>query len=72
MNNKNFVFAVLLILTFTLNIQGQTNFSDNPLEAKFITEDVERFWEAFDRLDTSNVNPFNEYIEKGSLGIIGF
>lgn len=72
MNNKNLVLPSLLILFFTLNIQAQTNFSSDPLEAKFITEDVQRFWECFDKMDSSSANPFNEYVEKGSPGVKGF
>ena len=70
---KGYVVTVLLIvLLFSTNNFTQSNFSNNPLEAKFITEDVDRFWIAFDQMDTSKVNPFNEYIEKGSLGVRGF
>jgi uncharacterized protein YjaZ len=65
--------AVLLALFISLNTQGQTNFSNDPLEAKFITEDVDRFWQCFDKMDTTtSENPFNEYVEKGSLGVKGF
>jgi len=72
MTANNLILPVLLILSFALNIRAQTNFSSNPLEAKFITEDVQRFWECFDKIDSSSTNPFNEYVEKGSPGVKGF
>ena len=69
---KILIPSTLLILFFSLNIQAQINFSNDPLEAKFITEDVQRFWECFDKLDSSSTNPFNEYVEKGWPGVKGF
>ena len=72
MATKNLTTSALLLLFISLNIQAQTNFSSDPLEAKFITKDVQRFWECFDRMDTSSTNPFNEYVDKGSLGVKGF
>jgi len=70
---KGFLFTVfLLVLLFSTNNFTQSDFSNSPLEAKFITEDVDRFWIAFDQMETSKANPFNEYIEKGSLGVKGF
>ena len=72
MKNKNLVVTSFFVWFLTLNILGQTNFSSDPLEAKFITEDVERFWQCFDRMDSSSANPFNDYVKNGSLGVKGF
>jgi len=52
--------------------QVNSDFSEDPLEAKFVTTDVDRFWEAFEKIDSSTENPFEAYIENGSLGVKGF
>ena len=61
-----------IILTFifgTLTVaNGQEKFAENPLEAKFITEDFERFWEAFDEMDKTSANPFEDYLKNASEG----
>ncbi len=51
--------------------QDQSDFSDSPLNAKFVTEDVGRFYQALEKLDTEE-NPFVEYISGGSKGLQGF
>ena len=72
MNKRNSALTFLFIIVIALSIRAQTNFTGDPLQAKFITEDVERFWKCFDKMDTSVTNPFNEYVEKGSPGVKGF
>lgn len=64
---KNF----LLTLTFLFGIivaNGQEKFAKNPLDAKFITEDYERFWQAFDEMENSSKNPFEDYLKNASDG----
>ena len=48
----------------TLGLKAQENFSKNPLEAQFVTEDVDRFWQAFDEMEKTGENTFEVYIEK--------
>ncbi|WP_281233452.1 DUF2268 domain-containing putative Zn-dependent protease [Flavobacterium gelatinilyticum] len=62
----------ILLLVFSTFIFGQSNFSDNPLDAVFETRDSKNFWEAFDKMDKSKQNPFIEYMQKGSQGVKGF
>ncbi len=62
------IFACLI----TLNAFAQTNYSDDPLDAQFVTTDVDRFWAAYDQLDDSDANPFEAYLEEGSPGLKGF
>jgi predicted Zn-dependent protease DUF2268 len=50
---------------------GQDSFEADPLKAEFITSDIPNFWEAFDRID-SEANPFQEYLDKGSIGLNDF
>jgi hypothetical protein len=59
-------------LALSTSIFSQSNYSTDPLNAQFVTEDVDRFWEAFAKLDNSKENPFKEYIEKGTPGLKGF
>lgn len=51
--------------------QNQT-FPNDPQDAKFITNDVDNFWKAFDSLEYSKENPFEEYIKNGTIGLQGF
>jgi hypothetical protein len=67
----NLVLITLFTISFNFSF-GQSNFSDNPLDAVFETKDSKNFWEAFDKMDKSKQNPFIEYMEKGSPGIKGF
>ncbi|WP_273566116.1 hypothetical protein [Maribacter halichondriae] len=52
--------------------QGNPDFSSDPLEAKFITDDVQHFWNAFEKVGSDSVNPFKAYIDQGTLGLKGF
>ena len=61
----------LLTLTFLFGIivvNGQEKFAENPLDAKFITEDYKRFWQAFDEMENSSDNPFENYLKNASDG----
>lgn len=64
----------LLILIATVNAKSQTSFSSSPDSSIFQTQDINRFWKAFDLFteDTSR-NPFDtDYIHPGSAGVKGF
>ncbi|MFV7236023.1 DUF2268 domain-containing putative Zn-dependent protease [Flavobacterium sp. ZB4R12] len=67
----NLVFTASFLLFCNIAF-GQNNFSENPLDAVFEKNDSKNFWEAFDKMDKSKQNPFNEYLQKGSLGVKGF
>ena len=67
----NLIFTTLFIV-FSNFLFGQSNFSDNPLDAVFETKDSKNFWEAFDKMEQSKQNPFIEYMQKGSPGVKGF
>ena len=47
---------------------SQESFTENPLDSQFITEDYERFWQAFDEMDNSSKNPFEDYLKNASEG----
>lgn len=67
--------TLLYISTFIflsqLNAQSGS-FPKDPLDAKFITEDLNRFWNAFDKVGTQIENPFEAYIENGTTGLKDF
>ncbi len=59
------------IITFTLMCSfiatfAQKNFTSNPKDAKFVTEDFDRFWECFDQMDHTDGNPFTEYVNNAT------
>ncbi len=56
----------------SLSLTAQVNFSNDPLEAEFVTEDVDRFWQAFDEMEKSGENTFQAYIDDGTPGLNGF
>lgn len=64
-----FIMVCLLISTITW---GQEGYSTDPLQAQFVTEDVDRFWQAFDQLDATEGNPFEAYVAQGTPGLVGF
>lgn len=70
MNKRNILTAFTFLLCITIHY-GQ-HYSDNPLDAKFVTEDVDRFWEAFDQMEEKGVTAFEVYIENGTEGLKGF
>lgn len=65
------IFTTLFIVFSTFSF-GQTNFSNNPLDAVFETKDSKNFWEAFDKMEQSKENPFTVYMQNGSPGVKGF
>ncbi len=67
----NLVLITLFTISFNFSF-GQSNFSDNPLDAVFETKDSKKFWEAFDKMEKSSENPFIEYMQEGSQGVNGF
>ncbi len=71
MKNK-IVFAFALVMGFIHIASAQERYSKDPKSARFVTEDVDRFWEAYDQMDKKGVQAFEEYIEKGSPGLKGF
>tara|TARA_R110002074_G_scaffold333433_1_gene503621 strand:+ start:1092 stop:1976 length:885 start_codon:yes stop_codon:yes gene_type:complete len=69
----NKILAIILIISCFSKIVGQEkNFPLDPQEAKFVTSDIENFWKAFDSIEISEKNPFNEYIKNGTIGLQGF
>ncbi|RUA10579.1 MAG: hypothetical protein DSY82_04610 [Flavobacteriia bacterium] len=70
MNKFLFIFLSFALL---INGYGQNNsFPKDPQEAKFITRDIKNFWTAFDAVEYSKNNPFENYIRNGSPGLRGF
>jgi len=66
------LFGLLLGLFIPLISEAQTGFSSDPLQAEFITRDVDHFWAAFDSLGKTKGNPFVRYVQQGSPGLKGF
>lgn len=67
-------FSLLVILSaisLRANAQGE-NFTDDPYKVEFVTTDLQNFWAAFDSLETTDRNPFTNYIRQGSPGLQGF
>lgn len=69
---KKLVIVTVLSLGIIASSFGQENYSDIPSDAKFVTEDVERFWQAFDKMDSLGQDTFEEYIANGTAGVKGF
>lgn len=65
-----YIFTCLLLASGIA--KAQTGFSTDPLNAVFETRDADRFWKAFDKMDSSKENPFTDYISNGSHGVKGF
>ena len=61
-----FILSIFSSLSF-----GQDHYPENPEEAQFISSDIPRFWEAFDKIDQGG-NPFKEYLNGGSPGLNDF
>lgn len=67
-------FATLLLVLSASTLFAQTKFSSDPDSAIFLTQDIDRFWKAFDafKKDTT-VNPFQkDYLDVGSAGVQSF
>lgn len=69
---KKSIIVALLSLGIVTSSFGQEKYSDIPSDAKFVTEDVERFWQAFDKMDSLGQDTFEEYIANGTAGVKGF
>ncbi|WP_447951520.1 hypothetical protein [Chryseobacterium koreense] len=63
----------LVLSTFFLMLSNcmfaQNDFSENPLNAALETKDVTNFWLAFDKMGTSEENPFKDYIKNGTVAL---
>ncbi|WP_367390595.1 DUF2268 domain-containing putative Zn-dependent protease [Lewinella sp. LCG006] len=68
---ERLIFIAFLFFGFSHLTIGQ-NYAEEPSEAQFITEDVERFWEAFDNMDALGQDAFAGYLENGTDGVKGF
>lgn len=66
------LILAIFSITLSFSVFSQENFSQDPLKAKFIIEDVGRFWKAFDEMDQTKKNTFQAYIDKGTPGLKGF
>jgi len=70
--HRYFLISWLLIA----NVQqlfAQISFPTNPEKAHLVTEDIPRFWQAFDLMEQGvEGNPFNDYIQAGSQGVKDF
>ncbi|MGG5207418.1 DUF2268 domain-containing putative Zn-dependent protease [Chryseobacterium sp. MIQD13] len=64
------LFAAAILSSGTMH--AQSGFSSDPLNAVFETKDADNFWKAFDKMGTSDKNPFDEYMKNGSPGVKGF
>ena len=62
-----FLISVVCILP----VSAQNNYPQDPKKAKFVTADIDMFWQAFDKMDTED-NPFIAYLENGSDGLKDF
>ncbi len=65
---KNTLLTLIFLFGILTVLNGQEKFTQNPLDAKFITEDFERFWQAFDKMESNSENPFEEYLKNASDG----
>lgn len=69
----NKILTVILSVVSLIKIIGQEKtFPPDPQDAKFETSDIQNFWKAFDSIENSDKNPFEEYIENGTIGLQGF
>jgi len=68
---KNCFFIFFLIVLSTIT-KAQPQYPQDPFKADFHTEDIYKFWKAFDKIDTYEGNPFEEYIQEGSQGVQDF
>ncbi len=71
MKIKSYQILAACFLTYA-TVNAQTGFSDDPMNAIFETGDTDRFWKAFDKMETSKENPFADYMKNGSPGVKGF
>ena len=69
---KNLVIPLFLVFSTFGIVSAQENFSENPLDAEFVTDDYNNFWKMFDKMDSFTGNPFNEYLKNASIGLKPF
>lgn len=65
---KHSLFTLVFLAIFS-SAFGQSKFSENPLDAKFVLHDYNNFWKQFDKMSSSNENPFGEYLKNASIGL---
>jgi len=65
---KHFIFTFAFFLVLASSF-GQSQFSQDPLHAQFVTHDYDNFWKQFDRMDSTSENPFGEYLANASIGL---
>jgi len=68
---KQFIIT-LFFLSVSQVLMGQKQFSDNPINAQFVTTDYDNFWKAFDKIGLISENPFIEYLNHASDGLKPF
>ncbi len=67
------ITVLILLLAVFSKVSGQSEtFPSDPENATFITNDIKNFWIAFDAIEDSENNPFEDYISNGTLGLKGF
>lgn len=69
---RNYFILLAIALIPSYGFSQSEKFPQSPLEAKFVTSDIPRFWKAFDSVSVSSTNPFEQYIAQGSKGVKGF
>ncbi len=69
---RRITVLILLLVVFS-KVCGQSEaFPSDPQDATFITNDIKNFWLAFDAIEEATYNPFDNYINNGTLGLQGF
>ena len=63
------IILIIALLSIYAQTFGQSQFSQDPLHAKFVTHDYDNFWEQFDKLDSISGNPFEAYLDNASPGL---
>lgn len=67
------ITVLILLLSFFSKASGQNkSFPQEPQDAIFITSDIKNFWLAFDAIEEATYNPFDTYINNGTIGLHGF
>ncbi len=71
---RNFTCFIISFLVVVQAFGQKSKFPTDPNQAKFVTQDIPRFWEAFDLfLQDTLQNPFQKYyLDKGSQGVKDF
>src|SRR6056300_1695660 len=69
---KKTSILILILLSLTKVVGQEKTFPQDPQEAIFETSDIQNFWKAFDSIENSTGNPFEAYINNGTIGLQGF